>query len=477
MVKSSSINSFTWAFADLLFNKAGHFLFTFYLASDVGPQEFALVGIAYIFLAVGNSFIDGGLSISLIKSDKLLIGEYETIYTTNIALSVLTYFVIFLSADFSESFFNIEGLGSFLKFYCLGFIISSIRSIYLVKFIRQRDFKRIALMNVPGSMLSLLVAFFVVNFDLGVWSLASLYVSNQLISTVIYVWKSKYLFRLRFDFSIFKKHFLFGYKLFLASQINIIFENINSAIIGRLHIPKQLSYYDRANSLNSFPMSIFSTVLQKVLLPESVLRNSKNEDISSFFRQNQKMIIYLVGSFTAISYLNADYFVEIFLGDSWLSVSDYYKALCFAYVLFPIHANCLTLMNFFGRSDYFLKGEIIKKTFLALYILLLFSFGISGLILASILSSFTALLINFFFVKLLLEVRLYELLYDLIPTVLVIGTTSAAVFLISPFLVLDLKLLTMIITVFIFVAIELFLSDLFRLSPYLKLREMFSIKL
>ena len=53
--------------------------------------------------------------------------------------------------------------------------------------------------------------------------------------------------------------------------------------------------------------------------------------------------------------------ILVLLGIKWIGAVDYLQLLCFVGLFFPLHALNLNVLNVKGRSDLFLKLEVIKK--------------------------------------------------------------------------------------------------------------------
>ena len=390
-------NGLTWTFIDYILNKGLYFFTTIYLARILGPNEFGVFGILALFTLIGNTLIDSGLSNSLLRQQRILQNDFDTIFVTNIIFSSFLYLIVYILSPFVSLVFHQPALNIAIKVYCLSFIVSSFRAIHTTYLSNKLNFQKITILNVPGNIVSALIAIYLAKNNYGFWSLIILYLSNQIITTLIYWIFIKWRPKFKFEYSIFKKHFKFGYKLLLASQINIIFDNINNLFIAGKYPIATLGYYERANTFNFYPVSIISSVIQKISLPyfSKILDNKEilKENYLKLF--NSSFFITIAG--LLFLNLSIDKFVEFFLGKNWLPMTIFFQLLSINYFLYPIHALNLNVLNLFGRSDLFLYIEIFKKTLLALVILVSFKYGIYGLIVGNIFVSILSFFINAFF--------------------------------------------------------------------------------
>jgi O-antigen/teichoic acid export membrane protein len=421
--RPSLTNSLKWTLADYIFNKGSYFLTTIYLARILGPNEFSIFGILAIFTLIGNTLIDSGLSNSLLRQEQISQKEFDTIFVTNVSFSLALYILIYTLSPLLAKLLNQPKLDFGLKIYCFSFVISSLRAIHNTHLLNKLDFRKITALNIPGNIISAVFAIYLAKNNYGHWSLIILYLSNQIITTCIYWICIKWYPKISFDVLLFKKHFKFGYKLLIASQINIIFDNLNSFFIAGKYPTTTLSYYERANTLNFYPVSIISSVLQKISLPFFSKMLDDKERIKTTYLKLLNTSFFI--TITGLLFLNIsiDKIVILFLGKNWLPMILFFQLLSINYILYTVHALNLTILNLFGRSDLFLLIEMIKKSLLFLVILISFRFGIYGLIIGNIFVSFISFFINAFYSSRFIDIgiltQVKNLFSILIPTLII----------------------------------------------------------
>lgn len=404
-----------------------YFVATLILARIIGPKDFGIVGIIAVFLGVGMTFVDSGLSTSLIRS-KGVEADYSTIFISNLGLSLVVYAISFFIAPLAASFYELPVLEPLIKVYCLGFVLIAMRMVHQVVLIKALEFRRITILNIPGNVVGLVVSVILAQEGYGVWSLIALYLSSQLITTLIY-W-SFLTWRPNFHFSLdaFKRHFSFGYKLMISTVINTVFDNIYNLVIGKSYSIQTLSYYERAYTLNNYPISTISGIISKISLP---LLTQVSHEPDSLFKAYQKSLIitfFVTCPLMLGALAVADPLVTFLLGEEWRPSVQMFQILCLAYMLYPVHSLNINLLTLFGRSDLFLKLEIIKKLIVSLLLVVGFYFGIYGLIWSNVVGSLLGIFLNSYYVDRLLGYGAIKQIRDMMPTFLISVAMSAVVY-------------------------------------------------
>ena len=465
------MNGAFWTLIDIIVNKGSYFIATIILARILGPREFGIIGMITLFVTIGNVLVDSGMSTSLLRTNKITETDYSTVFIINIVTSLIVYCLLFFTAPLIASFYKQLILIDVIRIYGLGILINSFRSIHNVKLTKDLKFKLLTILNLPGNIISLIVAIYLGHLGFGVWSLVYLFIVNQIISTFIFWLAIKWRPSLEFDYSKFKYHFKFGYKLLLSAQLNVIFENIYNVLIGKFYNIKVLGFYERAYAFNSYPVSILSSIITKVSLPSLTLIKDDSDRLQNAYKNILQIAFYISASGLCFGALLAHQFVSIVLGDSWLQVVPIFQILALSFIFYPIHSLNINILSVFGRSDLFLQLEIIKKITFSIIILFSFNFGILGLVWSSVINSIIGLIINTYYSGKFLNYPTIKQLRDLIPTFAVV---LASMFFIYIFLSNNNSSdLTQIISSFGlgFLALIIF-SELIKLPPYIHLKHL-----
>ncbi len=418
-LKNQSLNATIWTIIDIVFNKATFFVATLVLARLLGPNEFGLIGMIWVFFTIGTTLVDSGLSVSLIRTANPDDVEYSTIFYINLVMSLIAYLIIFIASPFIADFYAQPILKSLIRIYCFGFIITALRMIAQTMLIREMNFKKIAILNIPGNIVGLIIGVFMAMNEYKVWSIVGLYLSNQIVATMMYFIFVKWRPKIVFSIEKMKYHWNFGYKLMLSAQLNTVFDNMYNIVIGKFYSVQSLGYYERAYTFNNYPVSILSGIISKVSLPLLSQISEDKQRTLQVYRKISMLSFYILSPLMLGALVLAKPLFSLVLGEQWIPAVPFFQILCLGYMLYPIHSLNINILSIYGKSNLFLKLEIIKKVMLIVLVLVAFNFGIYGLVWSSVISSYIALFINTFYTGGLILYYTKDQLIDLIPTLII----------------------------------------------------------
>lgn len=423
-LKKQASSGVFWTFMDSFILKGFSFISSIFLARLLGPKEFGLIGMISVFVAVGTSMVDSGLSASIIRTKNADDSDYSTVFYLNLGMSFLVYGLLFFSAPYIAEFYNQEILINIIRLYCLSFIISAFSSIQLAILNRDMSFKKIMRYNMPGAMIGAIVGIGMGYLGYGVWSIVWMYLSTQIIQSIALWVNSKWKPSLLFSKEKLKFHYGFGYKLMLSGLIDTIFKNIYNILIGKFFSVQTLGFYERAKSFNSYPVTTLTNIISKVSYPLLAQIQDQKEKIGNVYRQLLQFTFFIITPLMLGTSAIAKPLFLLILGEQWIKAVPFFQILCLSGIFYPIHAFNINVLKVYGRSDLFLKLEVIKKVIISISILITFQFGIYGLVWSSVFTSFIALLINTHYSSQMIQYSTKDQIKDMIPTFFYAGLMS-----------------------------------------------------
>lgn len=467
LLKRKTISGLLWSFLDLFSSQGVQFIILMVLARMLSPDFFGLIGIALIFIAISNTLIDSGFTQALIREKTASQNEYSTVFFFNIVMSILLYIVIYFIAPLLSDFFRNEELVRILRVLSLVFFINSFGNIHRVLLIRQLNFKIQTIINVSSTIIAGIVAVICAIQGFGVWSLVAQNITLQIIRTVLLWISTRWTPTFIFSISAFKKLFGFSSKLLVSSLIDTIYNNIFSIIIGKLYPVTQLGYYTNAAKLGDVITNSMTGALQRVTYP--VLSSIQNDEksLKSSFQKLIGATAFVMFPIMVGLIAIADILIPLLLGPNWMGSIIYFKLLCIVGMIYPLHAINLNILQVKGRSDLFLKLEIIKKMLLTFIIgvSLFLSLGIVGLIGAAIMSSYLSLLINTYYSAKEISYSTLQQLKDICPSFLLSILMGVVVYLMGAILPVP-NLLKLCIQVTIGILFYVVMSWIFKIKDF-----------
>lgn len=472
-LRQKAASGLFWSFSDLIANQGIQFVIQVILARLLLPEDFGLIGMITIFISLSTTFIDSGFSQALIREQDAKQEDFSTVFYFNLAMASALYVVLFLSAPVISDFFREPKLIEILRVLSLVLIINSFGIIQRVMLVRRIDFKTQTKISIVASVVSGAVAVALAYFGFGVWSLVIRTLTMQFLVAFLLSLLNKWKPSLVFSMQSFKRLFRFGSRLLASGLLNTIYMNIYYVIIGRFFSATELGYFTNGKKLEEVASHAVSTSLQRVSYPvlssmqkdENRLRAGFSKIIRASTFINFPIMVFLAAT--------AGPLIGLVFGEKWLPSITYFQILCFAGMLFPLHAINLNTLKVKGRSDLFLKLEIIKKaitTAIIVFVLLL-RLGIIGLLWGSVLSSYISYCINAFYSKKLISYSIKDQVKDILPSYIlsfVMGVIVSIVGLVMP----GGDLVKLIVQVFVGFLTYIGLSKLFRIGELRIVREL-----
>ncbi|WP_271424737.1 lipopolysaccharide biosynthesis protein [Aequorivita sinensis] len=436
-LRSTATKGVFWTFLQKFGTQLISFGVSLVLARLLLPAEFGLLGMIYVFMGIATALIDSGLTTSLIRTDNPDQEDYSTVFFFNLSGSIVIYFIIYFSAPFIANFYNQEVLIDIIRVYCLTFIISAFSTVQLTRLTKLMDFKTQMLVAIPSLIGSGVIGIYLAYIGFGVWSLVWMAISQVSLKTIQLWIRVKWRPSLVFNVKKFKEHFYFGYKLTISSLLNVVFLNIYQIIIGRYFSASLVGFYTRADTLKQLPVNITSSVLDKVTYP--LFSGIKNDDVrlKRVYKEIMQLVVFVIAPILVIMGVVAEPLFRFLFTEKWLPAVPYFQILCLAGILYPIHSYNLNILNVKGRSDLFLRLEIIKKVLVLAVVAISINFGVIGLVWGQLITSILAFFINTHYSGKFLKYNALEQAMDVLPILLLAFVTGVIIWLMDNYLNID----------------------------------------
>lgn len=396
------------------------------LARLLTPSEYGIMAILTIFIAVSNSIVDSGFSNALIRKTDAKQVDYNTVFLFNLVVSGLLYVVLFFAAPSISVFFKEPLLVEVMRVIGWVLVINALAIIPRTLFVKEVNFKTQTKVSLIASISSGVVGISMALAGMGVWSLVGQQLSRQLLNTLFLWIYCKWRPVWEFSIQSFKELFGFGSKLLLSGLLDTVFKEIYSLVIGRCYTSAQLGQYTRANQFNQIFSSNLTTVIQRVSYPVLSSIQDEPERLREAYRKVIKSTMLI--SFACMLGLAAvaKPLIILLIGEKWLPAVGFLQIICFSGMLYPLHAINLNILQVKGRSDLFLKLEIIKKIIAVGPLVLGVLFSIEYMLWGSVCTSFIAYFLNSYYSANLINYPTKEQIKDILPTFLVSFVTATA---------------------------------------------------
>ena len=414
-----------WTLFESFFTKSFTFVTAILLTRILSPEEFGLIGLIMIFIAIGNALVEGGLGNSLIRDNESGPEDYSTVFYTNMLISVAVYAVLFFTAPLIANYFEREVLIDIIRVYGLILVITAFSSVKKSILMKELAFKKLTLVSMPGVFTGSATGLIMAYQGYGAWSLVFLHLVTQA-TTAVFIWsKTDWTPRWVFSRNRIIYHWNFGYKLMLSSVLNALFTEIYSVVIGKRFSVVSLGHYNRAKTYNLYPVDLLSQVVSKVSYPLLSKMKEDKEKVSALYKSILRSIFFIVAPLMLTLGVVAEPLFLFLFSEKWLPAVPYFQILTFSSILLPVHSFNLNVFKVFDRTDLYLKVALIKKVLIVVVVALGLAFGIYELLIGMVVASYIALIINTWYAEKLINYKTLHQLRDMAPTFVTAGMAAA----------------------------------------------------
>jgi len=360
-LKDKTVKGVGWSAIDNISSYVVTFVVGIILARLLSPEDYGLIGIIGIFTAICNSCINAGFSSALIRKKIPDENDYCTAYVTNLSVSFFLYAVLFISAPLIAIFFDHSELTALIRVDSIGIIIGAFSIVQRVRLTKQIDFKSQTKITITASLISSIVGITAAFIGWGVWALVAQHLVSATISMFLLLFFNRWIPKFRFSKKSFKEMFGYGSNLLLSNLLNTLWTNIYQVVIGKFYAPATLGQYSRAIGFSSIFSTNLTGVVQRVTFPVlSEIQDDKQRLKEGYKRMIKITMLISFSSMMLLSSISKSLTI-VLVGEKWLQSAYFLQIICWSSMLYPLHALNLNMLQVQGRSDLFLKLEIIKK--------------------------------------------------------------------------------------------------------------------
>ncbi len=458
------LGNFFWRFAERCGAQLVTFIVSIVLARILTPEDYGTIALVTVFTTILQVFVDSGLGVALIQKKNADDLDFSSVFYFNFAVCLILYIGMFFGAPYIADFYGDGSLIPIIRVISLTIIISGVKGIQQAYVSRNMLFKRFFFSTVGGTVVSAFLGISMAYMGLGVWSLVIQQLSNTLIDTLILWLTVKWRPKRMFSFQRLKSLLTFGWKILCSTLLDTIYNNIRSLIIGKLYSSSDLAYYNQGDKFPKLIVSNINVSIDSVLLPTMASMQDNKKRIKNITRRAIKTSTYIIAPLMIGLTFCSETVVRLVLTEKWIPCIPFLRIFCITYMFYPIHTANLNAINAMGRSDLFLRLEILKKIVGFLLLILTMRYGVMAMAYSLLVNSFFSQVINSWPNRTLLKYGYLEQLRDILPAILISIVMGGGVYFIG-FIVLP-DIIILILQVLFGAIIYIGLSKVFHLEAF-----------
>jgi len=404
-----------WSTIDKVAAKGVNFVVGIVLARILAPEQFGIIVMPLVFLELAQCIADSGFGNALIRKKQLTDADLSTAFHFNIAVGLVCYLLLLVCSPLIASFYDTPILEDLLKISALGALFNSLCVIPRSVLSHRLDFRSQAIASLGAAVLSGGIGIAMAYTGFGVWALVAQQVSRTMLQALMLWTSCRWLPRMMWSKESFRYLWGFGSKLLATSLLDTLFNNLNSIIIGKVYSATNLGNYSRASQLGRYPVTNASGIILNVAYPVLSKMQDDQEGLALGYRKMIRLSAFLIFPVMMAMSALSDPLIRLLIGDHWAECIPLLSIMAPAFMLYPVNAINLNLLQVKGRSDLFLRLGIITKIISVIALVITVPMGIREMVVGILVTSWIALIFNTYYSGKLIHVGLLSQLKDILP--------------------------------------------------------------
>lgn len=417
--KSKVLASLFWKLLERTGTQGIQFIVSIVLARLLMPEQYGIIALVMVFISLARVFVQSGFNTALIQKKDADEVDFSSVLYLSLGVAGVLYVIIYFSAPFIASFYTQPLLVPVIRVLSITLFIGAFNSIQNAFVARNMLFKRLFISSLGAVIISGVVGIIAAYQGWGVWALVAQQLTNQLMIAIILWFTVKWRPHLLFSFKRVKTLFSYGSKLLASALIDILYRELTTLFIGRMYTPAMLGFYNRGQQFPQLIVTNINGSIQSVMLPALSAHQDNRKRVKDMMRKAIVTSSFLIFPMMIGMAVVAEPLVKIVLTEKWLPAVPFLQIFCISFSLWPIHTANLQAINAMGRSDIFLKLEVIKKIMGLIILGISLPFGVYAIALGQVVSGFVSTFINAYPNKQLLDYSYKEQLADIMPSLMI----------------------------------------------------------
>ena len=407
-LRKKATSGILWSAFERFGQQGCGFLVQLLLARLLAPEQFGLIAMVAVFVALCPGIADAGFHEAIIQKRELDESLIATVFYCNLSLSTLLTAVLWLAAPFIAEFYDQQELALLLRVLSIALVIDGFARIQLSLLQREMLFRKLAIATLVATFASGLVAVGLAFKGLGVWALVWQVILQRCFVAILVWWQSNWRPQLLFSLESLREIMPFASRMFASNLINNIFQQLYVLVIGRLGTPVDLGYYQRADSFKRLASTTSNTLMARITFPLFAKVQDDPERLRRGFIKASRLLAFLFFPFMAVLAAVGEPLIVTLIGEKWLPSVPYLQILCVVGALHPVHAINLSVLKAMGAGSLFLRLEVIKKGIIIVVLLATFRHGVYAIVIGQLACSVLALCVNGFYTQRLIGVNYWQ---------------------------------------------------------------------
>lgn len=416
--KQKVVSNLIWRFMERFGSQLVSFVVQIVLARMLDPGVFGTVAKVTIITSILLVFVDSGMANSLIQKKDPDDLDFSSVFFFNLAFCLVLYAGLFAAAPAIAHFYKDAQLTAIIRVLGLTVVVAGVKNVQQAYVSKTLQFKRFFFATLGGTLLSAVVGIAMVYAGFGVWAIVAQQLTNVTVNTgILWLtvgWRPKWMF----SFARLKGLLSYGWKLLASGLLDTVYNKLREILIAVFYTDADLAFYNRGMTYPNLLVENINASIDSVLLPVLSAEQDHKEQVRNMTRRAIRISTYVMMPLMMGLAVCAEPLIRLLLTEKWLPCVPYLRIFCFSYAFYPLHTANLNAIKAMGRSDLFLKLEIIKKLIGVAVLAVTLPYGVYAMALSLLFTSVLSQLINSWPNSKLLGYSYAKQLKDMLPAIL-----------------------------------------------------------
>lgn len=417
-LKQQTKKGLYWSFFNQFSNYGMQFCIGIVMARLLSPSDYGITALPGVFMAIAGIFQDSGMTGALVRKEKIEEKDYSTLFIYSIAMGLFMYTALFIASPWIADFFRTPVLIPLIRVTALTFLWGPVSTVQYVILKRKLDFKTPTKISIATKIFSGVVGITLAYMGYGLWALVISGVLSSFLGLIIVAYAVKWYPKTGWSKDSFKYLWNYGNKMLASALLDTAYNNITPVFVGKYYSPADLGAYNRAQNYAQMPSQNVTGTIQNVTFPILSKMLNDDEGLARNYRRMIRTTAFIVFPMMFMLSALARPLILTMITTKWESCIILLQLMCFSLMWYPIHAMNLNLLQVKGRTDLFLRLEVIKKISGLSILIITLPQGLVIFCIGRIISSILCLIINTYYTGKLINVSFFTQMKDLTPILL-----------------------------------------------------------
>jgi lipopolysaccharide exporter len=381
----------------------------FILVRFLSPDDFGIMALSLMLLAVMKQFSHVGLEQAVIQEENISEQTINTVWTVSIIRGVIFFALINIFTPFYANYFNESELVSILTILSFSAIFNGLKNSYISIAEKNMRFDVLFKLNVSSNLVEFITSVVLAIIYQNVIALAIGYLASSIIGMVLSFFLLKDRPSFTFNMNEFFKLFKFGKWVFGSGMLVFLILNIDTTVIGKILGVTMLGFYQIAFRLGNFAATDIVLAFSRAIYPSFSLVKQDLNILKNYFLTTILLISIITLPIMLIIGFYAESFVTYFIGNNWLEVIVPLKILVVFGIIRAIASVCGYVFWALGKPKIATNISFFQLILISIIILpFTYQYGVIGTAISVTIPLLISSFISFYYVALELKIKLKD---------------------------------------------------------------------